>query len=200
MAWAPERETRAAIKFWLECLQVVTVVLGVITAAVTVFGYVSQREAAAKADADKLATVKRELRQPYEVKKLELYLEAARVVAHLAATPREEWGDQEARFWQLYWGELAFVESTKAAEGLKTADGSTGPEPSIESLMVDFCKHTFPGRCSTNDRFLVAQLVAAKSEDQIQSILSAQDMLAAAIKLARQASQEIRDDWEKIGR
>jgi hypothetical protein len=167
--WTPEGETREAIKFWLDCLQVVTLGFGILAAVWTVSTYFSQ-------EAHRLEAVKRELRQPYEEKKLELYLEAAQVVAHLAATPREKWGDYEARFWQLYWGELAFVESMTAAEGLKTADGSIGPKPSVESLMVDFCNHTFPNRCSTTDKLLAEK---------------------AAIELARHASEEIRKKWEK---
>jgi hypothetical protein len=55
-----------------------------------------------------------ELRRAYDEKQLDLYLEAARVAAHLAAVPANdpEHDALLARFWELYWGQLAFVESS----------------------------------------------------------------------------------------
>jgi hypothetical protein len=35
-----------------------------------------------------------------------VYLDAARVLAHLAATPDVDREKTEARFWELYWGSL----------------------------------------------------------------------------------------------
>lgn len=60
-----------------------------------------------------------ELRRAYDEKQLDLYLEAARVAAHLAAVPASPEHDAlEARFWELYWGQLAFVESSEVATGM----------------------------------------------------------------------------------
>jgi hypothetical protein len=169
MAWAPKEETRKEIEFWLECFKVVTVFIGIIVAFVTVNEYRSQQVERDRQVREHEAAVRRELRQPYEEKKLSLYLEASRVVAHLAATPTIEKDAYEARFWELYWGELAFVESTTGDENMG------GPNPSVERLMVNFCHQVFPGQCSKGP-----------------SVGST----AAAIELARQASKEIRHEWE----
>src|SRR6266850_7692911 len=98
MVWAPNEQTRGAVKFWLDCLQVVTVVAGVFTATLTIVKYINDQKVLAadhkqrETDRDErakqqLAALKRELQRPYEEKKLNLYLDAARVLAHLAASP-----------------------------------------------------------------------------------------------------------------
>jgi hypothetical protein len=121
MVWAPSRENRIAVKFWLDCLQVVTVVAGVSTAVATfVYHSIDQRDRAAEQERhtrEQLENVQIELQKPYQVKKLQLYLDAARVLAHLASSPSVEKEKSEARFWELYWGELAFVESRTKDEG-----------------------------------------------------------------------------------
>jgi hypothetical protein len=72
---APDPETRSAIKFWLDCLQVVTVIGGIITAVVTFKNYKDEQTVHAKEQADRanaqeghaketLATTKRELEAP----------------------------------------------------------------------------------------------------------------------------------------
>jgi hypothetical protein len=92
MKLAPDPKTRSAIRFWLDCLQVATVVGGVITAIVTFKTYKNEQDARATASEqraqelaqhakDTLAATKRELEAPYEDKKLALYLDAARVLA-----------------------------------------------------------------------------------------------------------------------
>ena len=51
-------------------------------------------------------------------------MEASRVAAHLAAIPDDQ--DRQplmARFWELYWGQLAFVES-----------------PEVQARMVQVCE------------------------------------------------------------
>ena len=122
MKLAPDPKTRSAIKFWLDCLQVLTVVGGIITAVVTFRNYKDEQtaratEQATRAEAEQqhaketLSATKRELEAPYQERKLALYLDAARVLAHLAASPDVDKEKTEARFWELYWGELAFVES-----------------------------------------------------------------------------------------
>ena len=115
MVWAPSEQNRTAVKFWLDFLQVVTVIAGVSTAVATfVFHSIDQRTRAADLERnsrEQLTNVRRELQRPYEEKKLNLYLDAARVLAHLATSPSVDKENTEARFWELYWGELAFVES-----------------------------------------------------------------------------------------
>jgi hypothetical protein len=190
MTWAPSEPTRIAVKFWLDCLQIVTIVVGVSAVGLTAIKYrEEQRQAArqqnerakeqAERSREQIASIRRELRRPYEERKLALYLEASRVLAHLAASPDVESEKYEARFWELYWGELAFVESTTADE----AKG--GPQPSVEKLMVEFCHQRFQGRCSKGD--------LASRGDTKQPVAIA----AAAIDLARQASLEIRADWDE---
>ncbi len=188
MRLAPSEPMRVAIKFWLDCLQVVTVILGIITASVTFISYrdgqvryAAEQVAHAKAQEQQsnahLATTRLELERPYEERKLELYLEAARVLAHLAATPDVDRERTEARFWELYWGELAFVESRVEDKQI--------PVP-VEKLMVNFCRVYFePDRC-TADSGGVAKARKTPTEK-------------AAIELARRASEEIRGRWEKIG-
>jgi hypothetical protein len=64
-------------------------------------------------------TAKRELQRPFYEKQLTLYLEASKVAAQLAYLKEHNKEDQaiEARFWQLYWGELALVESPASIDG-----------------------------------------------------------------------------------
>ena len=189
MVWAPSEATRVAVKFWLDCLQVVTVIAGVSTAVGT-FVYHSRDQQARAAEQsgranEQLTAAKRDLQRPYQEKKLALYLDAARVVAHLASSPTVDREKMEARFWELYWGELAFVESRTAEEG------TGGPNPSVENLMVQFCHQYFsPERC-------VGGTAEARGPVKLQ--INPADA-RAAIELAHGASKEIRDQWERIGR
>jgi hypothetical protein len=183
MVWAPTKANREAIKFWLDCLQIVTVVVGVVAVGGTFyFNSVAERARAAeqaRREEDQLAAIKRELERPYQEKKLALYLDAARVLAHLAASPTVDKERTEARFWELYLGELAFVESM-------TENETQGGPPAVESLMVDFCHKYFePGRCGKSDE--------ASGKEQTNPTEN------AAINMARQASKEIRKQWEQAG-
>ena len=105
MVWALTKTNREAIRFWLDCLQIFTVVVGILAVADTFYRYTQDQKA-------QVAAIKRELERPYQEKKLVLYLDAARVLAHLASSPDVDRLATEARFWELYWGELAFVESS----------------------------------------------------------------------------------------
>jgi hypothetical protein len=172
MAW-PSEATQNAVKFWLQVVQVTTVVAAVVGAAVTVIKY---QEDAIRAN----EAVARELRRPYAERKLTLYLEAARVVAHLSATPDFEKEKTEARFWELYYGELAFVESKTANEARIAEDGRLGPSPAIEHLMVAFCEAKFGNGCHGDDK-------------------SGAEAARQALALAAQASAEIRSDWAPQG-
>lgn len=124
MRWSwPSEETRTKWEFVFNGMKALAIVGAAIWALWTYTqNSIEQREA-----------VRRELRKPYDEKQLAIYLEAARVVAHLASMPNAS--DKEAtekRFWELYWGELAFVESQ-----ISVTDNS------VESLMVTFCQGYF---------------------------------------------------------
>src|ERR1700760_1499221 len=96
--WHPSPERQKLVKFWIDCAQGMTVVLAIVAAAFTYWSYNDTR--------------RREARKPYEEKKLALYLDAARIAAHLTAAPDgPDKVQTEERFWELYWGELAFVET-----------------------------------------------------------------------------------------
>jgi len=103
--WRPTTGTQRTVKFWLDCAQSLTIVLALGAALFSYWTYWDTRT--------------RELRKPYDEKKLALYLEAARVAAHLTASPTAQDAAQTGiRFWELYWGELAFVESREIAGGM----------------------------------------------------------------------------------
>ena len=192
MVWAPSEDTRTAIAFWLGCLQIVTVIAGVSTAAATFF-YHSQAEQQRAIDQDQrakdqLAALQRELQRPYQEKKLNLYLNAARVLAHLAASPSVDREKTEARFWELYWGELAFVESR--------TDDEAPTRPSVEHLMVQFCELYFgKDRCHGKAAEEPGGMTTAVRTDIERAAVT-----KAAIDMARQASDEIRRQWESIPR
>jgi hypothetical protein len=196
MRLVPDAESRAAIKFWLGCLQAVTVIVGVVSAYFTFAAYTSQQEqyiieqksraqAQEQRAKEQLEATIRELERPYQEKKLALYLEAARVLAHLASRSDVNKEQTEARFWELYWGELAFVESTTAGESQQEN------RPSVERLMVEFCHEYFPpGECAPADDTSDASGAEKTRTSSIEK---------AAINMARQASKEIRDRWERLG-
>jgi hypothetical protein len=143
-----------------------------------------------KRSKEQLEATKRELQRPYQERKLSLYLDASRVLAHLAATPDVNKDATEARFWELYWGELAFVESTVSEEERK------GPKPSVERLMVLFCHQYFtPQRCVKGG----SGGPDPKSATGSVKVMGAPGEIEA-IDLARHASKEIRDEWEKLGK
>src|SRR5262245_14722465 len=124
MRWGwSNQEVRERWEFVFKGVQAGAILVGAIWALVTYSITASQQRDA----------IRRELRKPYDEKQLSLYLDAARVLAHLSATPDYEPEKTQARFWELYWGELAFVESGHVA-----------------SLMVAFCKKNFElEKCNT---------------------------------------------------
>lgn len=107
----PAKETRELIKFWLDCAQALSIPLAIIGIAVTYWWNADSRA--------------RELRKPFDEKQLQLYADAGRVAARLAFTDNAQANADGTwiRFWELYWGELPFVES-----------------PEMRSHMFDFCK------------------------------------------------------------
>lgn len=152
--------TQENVKFVSDIIQTLVIVFGGMWAVVT---YVGQQKA-------EIESTRRELQRPYDERQLDLYLEASRVVAHLAKQPTGPEKDMlEARFWELYWGELAFVESRV---GTVPAD-----QKPVEALMVEFCRQYFGDtRCHADS-----------------------PALSAAIGLARQASDEVRRRWTTAG-
>jgi hypothetical protein len=123
MASEGSDSTRENIKVLVSVVQAAGIIFSVLWAT-----YTYKQQSEYQRDA-----VQRELRKPYDERQLNLYLDAARVLAHLATTPEFESEKTRARFWELYWGELAFVES-----------------PRIASWMSAFCrKHFEPSKCST---------------------------------------------------
>ena len=163
MCWAPQAKTRQAIKFWLDCLQGVAVFGGVAAVIITYITYKSNQ--------------KMELQKPFNEKQLELYVEAAQVAAHIA----EEVGttsspdaaskvdkDTATRFWELYYGQLVFVESR-------------GDNNSIAAKMNVFCEAVFgKNRCSKD----ALDKVGITADEQL------------AITLANTASAEIKSKWQ----
>jgi hypothetical protein len=108
----PPARTRRQITFYAQVLQAGAIVFG---GAWALWSYEKQLEA------------------PYDEKQLSLYLETAKVAADLATPlPGQERQKAEQRFWELYWGELAFVETR-----------SKDQADSIEKRMVKFCEATF---------------------------------------------------------
>jgi hypothetical protein len=106
MRW-PSKETRERWEFVFKGSQALAVVIGVFWAAGTFFD-----------------TRYRELRKPYEEKKLQIYTDTARVLAGLSSNASEGKEEAKRRFWELYLGELPFVES----------------DP-VKGWMVEFCQH-----------------------------------------------------------
>jgi hypothetical protein len=161
----PSRQTRTNIKFYADVLQALAIIAAGLWAAFTY--HVQSREQAQRAK-EQAEAIQRELQRPYDEKKLSLYLDAARVLAHLAANPSStEKTKMETRFWELYWGELAFVETQTNEPGVA--------QPSIEGLMVRFC-HQYFG---------VAKCHASDNPNLVNALL-----------LSHQASREIKDRWK----
>jgi len=120
MQWNPSPETKEQVKFYLYCLQATAIVFAGLWVAATFHWH--------QADA-----VRRELSKPYDERQLALYLDAAKVVAQLASPEIKEKTKAEERFWELYYGELAFVETTIVKNG----------DSSMESMMFKFCQQYF---------------------------------------------------------
>lgn len=116
----PSIRARNNVALWAQVMQAVAIIGGGAWAAWTYHHQVQDEKDQAKGHTQ---AVERELERPYYEKQLNLYLEASKIVADLATLPDgEERKQAEQRFWELHWGELAFVES-----------------PTVEALMKGFC-------------------------------------------------------------
>jgi hypothetical protein len=162
--FSPTRQTRTNIKFYAELLQAAAIIFTGVWAA---FTYHHQTQDQKKRAIEQAEAVKRELRKPYDEKQLSLYLETARVVADLATLPQGDERERvERRFWELYWGELAFVESSVSGWALND-------EP-VEQMMRQFCDRMF---------------------ETSKCVTAGDDRLSDALHFSRQASDEIKERW-----
>jgi hypothetical protein len=163
MRW-PRAGTREHWEFVFKAVQSVAVVIGVLWAAYTFWD-----------------TRNRELRKPYEEKKLAFYTDAARVLAHLAAAPdSSSKAETETQFWELFWGELPFVESND-----------------IKQLMERFCNNHFQNRpeqaqCSKSTGGII-QTAKEMSEKacRLGPAISGRDGLHANLRLASATNEVI---------
>jgi hypothetical protein len=157
----PSARARRNISFYAQVLQSAAIVLG---GGWAVWTYHVQSQQQQKQAIDQVQSIKRELARPYDEKQLGLYLEASKIIADLATLPEgDERKKAEQRFWELYWGELTFVESRM--------DGVEG-EKSVEGMMVKFCEQVYP-------------------KEKCHSALSNDARLVAAVNFAHKASDEI---------
>jgi hypothetical protein len=89
----------------------VSVIGGVVT---FIWGYYQWRERSIEnLKARRLAITK-----PFLEKQLELYSEATRVASQVAMKLGKEGDEARARFWELYWGELALVENPEVENAM----------------------------------------------------------------------------------
>jgi len=129
------RELATDLRLVGEAIQPVAIIVGGILALLTYMSSVSHERYARESDA-KQARLERA--RPYYEKQLSLYLDAARVAAHLAANPATPERDKlVARFWELYWGELAFVESRSTGRRPASSMSTTSCRRLIRSGEVD---------------------------------------------------------------
>jgi hypothetical protein len=111
-----------------------------------------------------------ELSQPFYQKQLDVYAESSRVVARLAIITKEDptYRETITRFWELYWGDLALVES-QTSEAANYSD-----EKSVEQLMVAAClKYVSaddPNKCTSTSGtpFEQAITLAHRQRDELQ--------------------------------
>lgn len=163
------RKLATDLKLFGEAIQPMAIIVGGILALLTYMSSVSHERYARDSD---LQRARLERAQPYYEKQLNLYLEAARVAAHLAANPASPDRNQlVARFWELYWGELAFVES-------RSAGSASPPTKPIEELMVEVCE----------------TYVSSDHPEKCHS--GGSTSLGTALALSHRASDEIRKAWD----
>jgi hypothetical protein len=150
----PSEKIRTNVKFYAEVLQALAIIGAGGWAAFTYHHQTQDENQRALAQAQ---AVGRELRRPYYEKQLNLYLEASKVVSDLATLVEgDERKKAEQRFWELYWGELAFVESSV-----------------IEGMMRSYCDKLFDAsKCdhqlSPNPRLGDALNFSHQARDEIR--------------------------------
>lgn len=108
---------------------------------------------------DEMNSARRELERPLYEKKLALYAEASGIAARLLMDPQKIDDATRNRFWDLYWGELAMVESRAGNSDLNSAP--------IESLMVAVCGQVFDKGCH-DDNARKALTLAHQAGDELQ--------------------------------
>jgi hypothetical protein len=73
--------------------------------------------------------------RPFLEKQLALYAEAALICARLATSPGD--GNALARFWELYWGELALVENNDVERAMVAFKNALVITPEDEDALKD---------------------------------------------------------------
>lgn len=122
----------ANLESWVKIL---TLVGGVIAFGWGVYQFVSNQRSHAE-------TRRIEATRPFLDRQLKLYTEATQAAATLAtSSSREELAVARARFWSLYWGELALVEDKRVeaamvALGRALEGGATGKDVAPLSLRL----------------------------------------------------------------
>jgi hypothetical protein len=136
-------ETRASLDTWLKVLGVAGAMFSFIWSVYQWREKSREELEVRRVEAERLAETRRiEATKPFLDRQLALYSEAARVAAQVATLGDTEAGQKaRARFWELYWGELALVEN-KAVEGAMKrmgdaiAAGASDQELKYASLAV----------------------------------------------------------------
>jgi hypothetical protein len=170
----PSESVRTAVKFYADVLQALAIIAAGLWAAFTYHVQAAEQAARAKEQA---AAVLRELRRPYDEKQLNLYLEAARVVASLATNPKgPDRPKVEARFWELYYGDMQIVQT------LANQQKEGEPDASMEHLMLKFCEQFF----------------GATFDEGYKCRTKCYPDVDTATLLARQAGRELKGRWEQI--
>jgi hypothetical protein len=122
----------ADLESWVKVL---TLAGGVIAFGWGVYQFMSNQRSQAE-------TRRIEATRPFLDRQLKLYTEATQAAATLAtATSKEELAAARARFWSLYWGELALVEDKRVEAamvqlGRALEGGATGKEIAPFSLSL----------------------------------------------------------------
>jgi hypothetical protein len=104
----------------LKAVQVLSIVAGVVISVVSFNDTRNKESAARKAEAEKQVL---EARKPYLELRQKMYLDAINSAAVLASETNyseKEIKKARARFWELYWAELSFVEETGVETAMKT--------------------------------------------------------------------------------
>jgi hypothetical protein len=123
----------------------IAVVIGALWTAATYIDERSQRAQAERAQTEmQIATAKRESQKPFLEKQLNAYFEAASMASQLATldlrSKLDDWQKARQRFWELYWGELAVVESTEVASAMVSYRNALLPlMDCVDANKIDDC-------------------------------------------------------------
>jgi hypothetical protein len=169
MCWWSDKESRERWDTAFKGVQAIGIFVGAIWIAWTYFD-----------------TRTRELRKPYDEKQLNFYTDAARVAAHLAIVEEAKLKTDPnyLQFWELYWGELPFVESAE-----------------VRARMQVFCHIRFESSndlllCGTSSDKIKGRVAALKNNLNDQDRKSGTAPLNAAIAISEKTKCEVKERWE----